>query len=898
MKTEKFVIRWKQLFLMIAVICSITVFLPAPVSAAEEEVPLESLEDVYITGFMQADQDQKLHWSGAKLNGSGQEYEYGRCFFLPSGADCDTVSIWFARTEKDSSTGKTVSVPETGYVLINGERVKSGDSIRLPSEGNYLSITLEDEKKSETKIHIRKSAAIPSMFISTSSGSMEDIHADKEHKEKGEMLLIREDGTQDYKGALKHIKGRGNVTWDYNKRPYNIKLDQSADLLGMGKAKGWCLLANYLDTSLLRNKIVYDLAEETGIDFTMDSRSLDLYLNGEYKGTYLMTEKVEIDKNRVNVTDMEKATENANGEDVDLESYPAGGSNAYAVNTRKWREIPNDPADITGGYLIEVELDERYAGEACGFVTRIGQAVTMKAPEFVSKKQIDYIAGFYQDMEDALYAKTGYNAKGKHFSEYLDEESVAKMYLLQEYSLNLDSGITSFYLYKDSDLTGDGKLHMAPVWDFDIALGNHPGRDGVNLTDPQVWWANRAQIYNVGGLNLLAQAVQYESVKKQIVEQWNEVFRPAVRYLLGKNTDYQPKKLKKLSEYKNEVSVSAEMNFMIWPETLMHSVTGVQSGANFTESMEYIENFLDRRVSFLHETSKGGLAYGTVSGYQRLTGTVHMEGTMKAGETLTAKVENSNAKDGFLYQWFADGEEIAGANGESYVLKEADVGKIISFTVKALDDTLLASLTQTGTEPVQKADQKEDENPLADKAVLLKASDITKISSTVNGVVIEFTKTENAVSYDIYRKSGSVPTKIGNTKNLSFTDMQPVGGSRISYSVKALSGNSAKYIDAPLGAEKEITLPNAPKKLKAKVQKGRKVSLSWKKVKGASAYLIYRADSKNGEYKLIRKVKKNAVRYTDKKKLKAKKTYFYKVAVFKDGMYSPFGNTAKAKIKK
>lgn len=326
MKTETFVIRWKQLFLMIAVICSITVFLPASVSAAEEELPLESLEDVYITGFMQADQDQKLHWSGAKLNGSGQEYEYGRCFFLPSGADCDTVSIWFARTEKDPSTGKNSIRTGNRICSYKWKEGKSGDLIQLPSEGNYLSIILEDEKKSETKIHIRKSAAIPSMFISTSSGSMEDIHADKEHKEKGEMLLIHEDGTQDYKGALKHIKGRGNVTWEYNKRPYNIKLDQSADLLGMGKAKGWCLLANYLDTSLLRNKIVYDLAEETGIDFTMDSRSLDLYLNGEYKGTYLMTEKVEIDKNRVNVTDMEKATENANGEDVDLESYPAGGS--------------------------------------------------------------------------------------------------------------------------------------------------------------------------------------------------------------------------------------------------------------------------------------------------------------------------------------------------------------------------------------------------------------------------------------------------------------------------------------------------------------------------------------------------------------------------------------------
>lgn len=901
MKKETFTIYWKQLFLMIAVVCCIAGLVPTAVSAAEEDTAIESLDIVYIKGFMQTDKEQKLYWNYA-TSGEKQGYLSERCFFLPAGADCDTVSIWFERTtEKDPSTGVVTSVPETGYVTIAGQKVKCGDQIKLPASGNVLSITLANEKAIE--IRIRKSANIPSMFISTSSGGLEEIHEDKDHKEKGDMLIVRADGTQDYQGALKHIKGRGNVTWEYRKRPYNIKLDKSADLLGMGKAKGWCLLANYLDTSLLRNKIIYDLAEETGIDFIMDSRSLDLYINGEYKGTYLMTEKVEIDKNRVNVTDLEKATENANGEDVDLESYPAGGTNAYAVNTRKWREIPNDPEDITGGYLVEVELNERYAAEACGFVTKIGQAVTMKAPEFVSKNQINYIADFYQDMEDALYSDTGYNSKGKHYSEYIDEESIAKMYLLQEFALNLDSGITSFYLYKDSDLTGDGKFHMAPVWDFDIAVGNHPGRDGIDLTNPEVWWANRAQIYNIGGLNIMAQAVQHDSVKKQIVEQWNEVFYPAVKYLLEKETDYQPKKIRTMTSYKNELSVSAEMNFLVWPETLTHSVTGVPSGADFEESFVYIESFMNTRASFLNDTPKGGFAYGTTSGYNRLNGTVYIEGTMKVGETLTAKVEGSNAKEGFTYQWFADGTAITGADQNKYVLTKAEEGKTISLEVRAADNTLLASLTQTAEDQVQGNQKEEDppveEDPPIAEAVPLKASNVTTTSSTTAGVVIQFTKTENAVSYDIYRKSGSAWEKIGNTKELSFTDKTPIGGTKVSYAVKALSGDQAKYKDAAMGSEKEITLPNAPAKLKARAQKGRKVSLSWKKVKGASAYLIYRADSENGEYKLIKTVKKqNTVKLIDKKKLKAKKKYFYKIAVLKDGMYSPLGNTAKVKVKK
>lgn len=186
------------------------------------------------------------------------------------------------------------------------------------------------------------------------------------------MLLIKDSGSLDYKGSLKHIKGRGNASWEYDKRPYNIKLDESADLLGMGKAKGWCLLANYLDTSLMRNKIIYDLAEETGIPFTMDARSLDLYINGEYKGTYLLTEKVEVDKNRLNITDLEKATEKANN-DADLEKdFTARGTNEYKTGTRKWQNIPNDPEDITGGYLIELELTNRYAQEACGFLSGDG----------------------------------------------------------------------------------------------------------------------------------------------------------------------------------------------------------------------------------------------------------------------------------------------------------------------------------------------------------------------------------------------------------------------------------------------------------------------------------------------------------------------------------------------
>ena len=879
--------------------------IPGTARAAEDTI--ESLDTVYITGFMKNAPGQKLHWVY-----SGKEYDSQPYFFIPAGADTGQVQIWFARRNKNQD-GSVDYITESGSVTINGQKVSSGDTIMLPDNNGKLPITAGNGET--VTVGVKYSADIAAMFVNTQSGSMGSIHADKDHKEKGNMLLVQSDGSLNYQGELKHIKGRGNATWDMEKKPYNIKLSESADLLGMGSAKGWCLLANYTDTSLLRNQIVYNLAEETGIPFTMDSRSVDLYLNGKYNGTYLMTEKVEIDKNRVNVTDMEKATEKVNTDDLD--SYPAGGTPGYQRQTRKWVNIPNDPEDITGGYLIELELFDRYAAEACGFVTKIGQSVTMKAPEFVSERQIHYIADFYQDMEDAVYSKTGYNAKGKHFTEYIDERSIAKMYLLQEYSLNLDTGITSFYLYKDSDKTGDGKLHMAPVWDFDMSIGNCGTRDGVYLADPEVWWANRAQIYQIGGLNLLAQAVQYDSVKRLVVEEWNEVFRPAVRALLKESGDYPLKKLRTISSYKTELQTSADMNFLVWSNALNHPVTGIQNGTDFSGSVDYIKDFLTIREAFLHRE----FAYGGNMGYDRITGTVWVEGTLQAGEQVTAQVAGSNAKE-FIYQWLADGEEIAGATEAGYLLTEAEVGKEISVRVSAKESHLLHTLVGVGSEKVQgqtpepkpepgphpnpNPDPDPDPNPNPDSGQTqvpaqktLAASGVLKVDSTKYGVKIQFGRSEHAGAYEIYRTAGTSSKKIAVVTSLVFTDSNPVGNQKMTYTVKAISGDPANYTDAGFGAAKSIKLPKTPKKPKVKALKDGRVSVSFQKIKGVKTYLIYRADSKNGTYKLIKKVKKaNTYSYIDKTNTKKGRKYYYKIAALKNGTYSPLSSAVKVKVKK
>ena len=561
---------------LITLVCFLCLFCLMPFRVHAADVQLGSIKELYVTGlFGENLTEQRINW---------QKEDSGYYLYLPAGAQTEQVKLWFSGDKAD------------GYLLLDGAMVKSGDTVDLSGKGGMVTLTLSG---GEQQLYILQSAQIPSVFIATESGSLSAIHANKDYKEAGEMAIVKEDSSVDYEGTLKHIKGRGNATCGYAKKPYNIKLNKSADLLGMGKEKGWCLLANYTDRSLLRNRIVYNLAEEVGIPFTMDSRNVDLYINGNYMGSYLLTEKIEIADTRVDIVDLEGATEDVN--DAALDTYSRGGTNSWAVGTRKWVNIPNDPEDITGGYLLEVELNDRYGAEISGFVTNGRQSVVIKYPEYASENQVKYISSFYQEMEDAVYSETGYNSLGKHYSEYLDLDSIARMYVLQEFSMNLDTGITSFYFYKDSDLTGDGKIHAAPVWDFDMAVGNHGYRDGVNLTDPTQWWARRAQIYGIGGLNILAQAVSHAEVMEQAAQIWEQEFVPAVKVLLGEETDAQTSKLKSLREYEEEVSPSAAMNFVKWRGQMVNpSAYGlVNTGTTYEANIDYLESFISRRRDFL-----------------------------------------------------------------------------------------------------------------------------------------------------------------------------------------------------------------------------------------------------------------------------------------------------------
>lgn len=500
--------------------------------------------------------------------GDGQYF-----LFLPSDADMASLSLSFTASAD---------------VTLDGEAVENGEAISLEAGKKYI---LASNGVSYT-LTVLKAENIPSLHITTESGSMDAVHADKSHKEPAVITILSDGEAVIEDKVLDYIKGRGNATWSMKKKPYNIKFDKKTDLFEMGKAKKWTLLANYLDHSLVHNSIAFDVAEKVGLDYTSKHIFVDLFVDGDYYGNYLLCESVEVGETRVDINDLEGNTEDIN--ENELDTYSLGGSQVsdyknLIAGTQKWVNIPNNPENITGGYLLEYDLPDRYVKEVSGFVTNRNQTIVLKSPEYASEAQVKYISALYQEFEDAVFSANGYNSKGKHYTEYIDVESFVTMYVFQEYVKNLDAGLTSFYLYKDKD---SDVFVAAPVWDFDNALGRDYERYGTSTGKASGWWAG--VIYNFSSNEIkylptiLSALFKHDDFFALASDEWNNKFSPML------NDEYM-NGVKALTE---EINASAVMNGIRWN---IYSTTTAQ--ATETAYEKYVDGtllkFMKNRKAFL-----------------------------------------------------------------------------------------------------------------------------------------------------------------------------------------------------------------------------------------------------------------------------------------------------------
>jgi len=493
--------------------------------------------------------------------------------FLPG--HTQTLHLWFEGAQSATADGKA---------LENG-----ADASWLLQQDSF---TLQLGEKSYP-VRLMRSSSVPSLFINTESGSLDYIHRRKGNAETGAMLMTGAEGDTVYDGALLHIKGRGNATFALNKKAYQIKLEKGTDLCGMGKAKTWILLADFRDNSLLRNKIAFDLARAAGLEYTSESQTVDLYVNNDYLGAYLLCEKVEIGDTRVDIADLGKATEKLN--DAALDSYKRYGYNTYRLATQKGFQIPTDPDDITGGYLFELDYKMRYSDELSGFVTRRGQAVVVKEPEAASAAQISYISAFYQGFENAIHAEDGIDpASGKHYSEFVDMDSLVKKYILEEVLKNRDANRSSLFFYKPAD-EQSAVAFAGPAWDYDASLGNYATHKGDDTLNPATFLVNCDTGENY---YLFPTLYGHADFQKAVAQMYQTVFAPALEVLLGQRKD-ESGTLLSLDEYASQIEACAAMNFVRWP--VFNSKARVaQTGVNYEENITYLKTFISARMAFLN----------------------------------------------------------------------------------------------------------------------------------------------------------------------------------------------------------------------------------------------------------------------------------------------------------
>ena len=263
---------------------------------------------------------------------------------------------------------------------------------------------------------------LPSLYITVSDNALDiiseieyDASGRKPHM-PGRMTLVTPSGTTDSSGDIS-LSRRGNTTFEgYDMKPYNMNLDTPQGLLGMPIGRKWALKANAMDrTQLMRNRAAFKASEMSELTPCPDSRYVDLYINGEYKGLYLLIQRV------------------ASDELMTL---------------------------TPGEYLLE--LDYRYEDEPYYFIET--EPVVVHYPEHPTEDDLSYISSKYAAARSAILDDGDYES-------YIDVDSFVKMYLIQDFFSQTDVDFASFYFY----LGKDGLFHAGPVWDFDLSCGMTAG---------------------------------------------------------------------------------------------------------------------------------------------------------------------------------------------------------------------------------------------------------------------------------------------------------------------------------------------------------------------------------------------------------------------------------------
>lgn len=471
--------KWGKRILALAMVFSMTFALASPAKAEETKAVAEPTENI-----------EQL----AEEESESQTVRFD--------ADYAAVGVPLTVTATGYSEGSSLSYAWT----VGGQVIENATDSYTPTEEDYekwiqVTVSCDGCDDQTAKLYFSK---LPVMYLNF---DLDAVLADKTTYVEGTMKLQGDSkfmsSKQLYDGSLE-VKGRGNTSWAARKKPFKLKLDSKADILGMGKNKHWVLLANATEGSLMRNDLAYKLSGLWGMTY-QDGKWIDLIINGEYYGNYYLCEHIRVGSTRVDIADL---ADNASGaadaiaeagaiideagnpvdagdladameEDLSWISTDSFTCKEQTVKVSDYYKYDKNTL-ITGGYLFE--LDEYY-DEISKFRSSLNQPIMFNTPEFAdtNREMVNYAVNFINSFESAIQSPDFHGLyKMQNVSAYdlFDFDSLVKYWMVQELFMNVDAMKKSTYLHKDQD-TADGisKMNMGPVWDMDWSSNGEGGSD-------------------------------------------------------------------------------------------------------------------------------------------------------------------------------------------------------------------------------------------------------------------------------------------------------------------------------------------------------------------------------------------------------------------------------------
>lgn len=483
-------------------------------SGESPELSIQSAEDFIpvqmIAGSGTSSQDIKLYIS--------EETCY---VFLPAYADLSGLVC---------SYGEAVSsVSIEGHVLSKGQKIGTVEI----GKTYEIVITGKNNIVLEYPLIFLQSQKLPAVFIDTASGSMDYVNAVKGNEEPGYFTCITADGIIDSQSAVSKIKGRGNTSWSSNggKNQYNVRLKEAMDVLGMESARNWVIQSNKADDSMMKNKLSYDFAQDIEVPYAVDSEFADLYFNGEYMGTYLICEKIEVAENRIDP------------------------GNEYLIERDDRESLPEESVETSYGKFV------------------------VHSPETMTEGEYNYITDYLNSVSWSIE-----NAENSDdYANYIDVESFAKLFIMNEVSNDPDANRLSSFFYKKDE--NNSKLMAGPVWDFDWAYGHEVRGSEIRVSGFEDGWFE--DLYKSEEFRNSLNDI-FEKIMDETYEKYNDdYFENMSAYLLP----------------------SYYMNMLRWEQEGDIDTAADKLG----EAMDEVQVYFSGRMEFLNSVFNGSNKYHKVN---------------------------------------------------------------------------------------------------------------------------------------------------------------------------------------------------------------------------------------------------------------------------------------------